>query len=412
MPPREKRALTQARGSSASSTAGARPLADALARALYVSAAGDAQLELTHGFHTYPARMHPLTARRALALLGDLRGRVVLDPFCGSGTVLVEAYCAGAHALGVDVSPVALLVANARCAVREPLDAVVARAREIAAVVLAEGRAARRGTGPRRRRLPDAVWRSFDPHVAAEIAALAHHIEAEREPVRTPLTAVLSSILVKVSRRESDTAAGPAARRVARGAAARLLPLRAEERARGLRELLARAPRGTPPPATRLADARRLDGVATRSVAAIVTSPPYAGTYDYLDQQALRLALFDLDARALDAGELGARRHFAKGRAATALLEWESGMTAALREMARVLAPGGGIAMVIGDSLAGEGDDARAVLGDEATARLAARARLRVVASASQGRAPLGLAERRAFARRPKQEHLVYLEHA
>jgi len=194
-----RRALTQARRAGAVDTSGAAPLAQQLAHALDVSSAGDDALDLTHGFHTFPARMHPLTARRVLAMLGDLRGRSVLDPFCGSGTVLVEAHRAGARALGIDLSPLAVLVARAKCAVDEPLDDVVGRAREIAERVFAEGRAARRAGGPRGRRLPDEVWRAFEPHVAAEIAALRDGAEEEPEALRAPLLAILSSIVLRNS---------------------------------------------------------------------------------------------------------------------------------------------------------------------------------------------------------------------
>jgi hypothetical protein len=46
----------------------------------------------THLFHTYPAALHADAARDLLALFP---GASVLDPFCGGGTVLVEARAAG-----------------------------------------------------------------------------------------------------------------------------------------------------------------------------------------------------------------------------------------------------------------------------------------------------------------------------
>jgi len=39
---------------------------------------------LTHGFHSYAGRMHPFTARTAIARFSQ-PGQDVLDPFCGSG---------------------------------------------------------------------------------------------------------------------------------------------------------------------------------------------------------------------------------------------------------------------------------------------------------------------------------------
>jgi len=65
---------------------------------------------LPHGFHSYPARFHPALVRRLLD--GLPRGATVLDPFCGSGTALVEAVLAGARAFGTDVNPLAIELAR------------------------------------------------------------------------------------------------------------------------------------------------------------------------------------------------------------------------------------------------------------------------------------------------------------
>src|SRR3989304_6270267 len=114
-----RRALSQARRPAPVVIFGNRSAAEPLARALDVAEAGGGAGPgpaggLTHGFHASPARMHPLTARRALVALGVKPGATVLDPFCGSGTVLVEAFRAGARAIGVDASPLAVEIAFAR----------------------------------------------------------------------------------------------------------------------------------------------------------------------------------------------------------------------------------------------------------------------------------------------------------
>ncbi|MBC7174598.1 MAG: hypothetical protein H5U40_19285, partial [Polyangiaceae bacterium] len=62
---------------------------------------------LTHGFHTYPARMHPAIARSLIRNLTRPGGRV-LDPFCGSGTVVIEALVAERMGVGLDLSPLAV----------------------------------------------------------------------------------------------------------------------------------------------------------------------------------------------------------------------------------------------------------------------------------------------------------------
>src|SRR5262245_36299146 len=48
----------------------------------------------THGFHSYSARMHWAIARTVIRGC-SAEGARVLDPFCGSGTVPIEALVAG-----------------------------------------------------------------------------------------------------------------------------------------------------------------------------------------------------------------------------------------------------------------------------------------------------------------------------
>ena len=87
--------------------------ADRLGAAIDVPTSAEAE-ELArahvHGFHSYPARMHPLVARRLVEEF-SAPGELVLDPFCGSGTVLVEAALAGRRAVGVDANPLAVRLA-------------------------------------------------------------------------------------------------------------------------------------------------------------------------------------------------------------------------------------------------------------------------------------------------------------
>lgn len=68
---------------------------------------------LTHGLHPYPARMIPQIARRLLNRYSKEHD-LVLDPFCGSGTILVECKLLGRNAIGNDINPLARLLAKAK----------------------------------------------------------------------------------------------------------------------------------------------------------------------------------------------------------------------------------------------------------------------------------------------------------
>lgn len=66
-----------------------------------------------HGLHEYPARMIPQIAERLLNLYTK-ESDTILDPFCGSGTTLVEARLAARNSIGTDTNPLAVLIASAK----------------------------------------------------------------------------------------------------------------------------------------------------------------------------------------------------------------------------------------------------------------------------------------------------------
>ena len=66
---------------------------------------------LFHGLHVYKAKFFPRMAR---AFINLCEGATVLDPFAGSGTALVEAAVMGAPAVGVDIDPLSVAIAQAK----------------------------------------------------------------------------------------------------------------------------------------------------------------------------------------------------------------------------------------------------------------------------------------------------------
>ena len=60
--------------------------------------------------HPFPARMAPGIALQAVSK--SRRRLKVLDPMMGSGTVLVAARAKGHHAIGIDIDPLAVLMAG------------------------------------------------------------------------------------------------------------------------------------------------------------------------------------------------------------------------------------------------------------------------------------------------------------
>lgn len=413
---KQRRSLTHVGG--AVRTAGDARIAAKLADALDVEPApeprddgvsdDDPDRVHVHGFHTYPARMHPTTAARLVrAATGE--GAVVLDPFCGSGTVLIEAMIAGRRAVGTDLNPLAVRLATLKTARLDAAerDAVAQGAR--AAGAFADDRRQRRAGATRR--YPQEDVASFDPHVFLELDSLRSAVASLdlAVRVRSALELVLSAILVKLSRRASDTASGAAPRaprRLAAGYPSRLFVKKADELVQRIAALEALLPADVPPARVDLDDAARLRTVPASTIDAVVTSPPYVATYDYVEHHALRLRWLELDARAFVAGEIGSRRRYGQLDARSARETWARELGAALRAMSRVCRKGAPIALVLADS-AVQGEALRA---DALVDAVAGESGLVVLARASQERPHFHGPTASAFKDAPRAEHAIALE--
>jgi hypothetical protein len=354
-------------------------LASKLAHCLSVDP--DAKLPFTHGFHAYPARMHPETARRIIEAFPG--GRIV-DPFVGSGTTAVEAVRAGRPFTGFDISKVPLEIAWARTRIGLP-----EQSRKV------EG-AAHRLSGRAFQEIENEFtmlpwtrkeYEWYDPHTLREIYVLKLLIDLEEPTLRRLLTVVLSSVLVKLSRQisDSDVKRDIHHRPRPRGAAFRWFSDKSSDLTRGLlllsSDLYKRKVQFLEP------DLRREDARDAKlppdGVDLVVTSPPYSGVYDYSRHQARRYPIFDEDPTFAEAHELGSRRDASLYR---------QDLETVLKNVLASLTPQGRIVMLIGD-----GQQLKA---DAFITETAAKLGSKVLAMASQSRKDWSGGP-------PKQEHLI-----
>src|ERR1700687_5267434 len=75
---------------------------------------GASTRELTHSYHDYPARMIPQIAGKLLDKFAALDAKLLFDPYCGTGTSLVEGLIRGLDVVGTDLNPLARLIARAK----------------------------------------------------------------------------------------------------------------------------------------------------------------------------------------------------------------------------------------------------------------------------------------------------------
>ena len=87
---------------------------EALAVNLLVAAKDSCPVDgFTHNHYRYPARFSPRFVRTVIQLFTE-PGDLVLDPFMGGGTTLVEALALGRHAIGTDISSLAAFISEVK----------------------------------------------------------------------------------------------------------------------------------------------------------------------------------------------------------------------------------------------------------------------------------------------------------
>ena len=83
----------------------------------------NSERDYVHGFCTYPAMMVPKMQREMLDVcLEHLQDTTpcLLDPFAGSGTILVEGMLRGLDIVGIDVNPLAILLCKVKTTILDP----------------------------------------------------------------------------------------------------------------------------------------------------------------------------------------------------------------------------------------------------------------------------------------------------
>lgn len=68
----------------------------------------------THGMHEYKGKYNPQIVHALLNIFGVDNHQSVLDPFCGSGTTMLECLHLGISSTGTDINPFAVFLSNAK----------------------------------------------------------------------------------------------------------------------------------------------------------------------------------------------------------------------------------------------------------------------------------------------------------
>lgn len=264
-----------------------------------------------HGLHEYKGKFNPQIAKAILNIFGIGGASRVLDPFCGSGTTLVECAHLGAAGMGTDLNPLAVFLANAKLAC---LSTPIALLREDFARLFRRLVRLRNPALPRAKTARDHYLRSwFEVHQLAWIEAVRRIVEVSCGARADVFLAVASNLLRDYSdqdpsdlriRRRSSPLPALGFREAFAAACSRFLDrVEATQLILGIVKSTSRAV---------VADLR----TTTRSALggpfdAAITSPPYATALPYIDTQRLSLVWLGLcepeDISPLDGALIGSR---------------------------------------------------------------------------------------------------------
>ena len=288
------------------------------------------------GIHPYPARFIPEIPGALLNALPLAPGTAVLDPFCGSGTTLVECQRRGVRAIGIDLNPIACLMSRVKTG-PYPMNL-----RSCASSAIERARALPAATVPTIPRLDH--W--FRPVVQEQLARLLEAVDAIEGPAGDCLRLAVSSIIVRVSNQESDTRYAAIRKRLAPDAVGSLF-LRAVERIEAA--LRARQYALTPARVMEHDTLAVAAGQIREPVGLVITSPPYPNAYEYWLYHKYRMWWLGFDALRVKAREIGARAHFFKKNHHTPD-DFARQMRQTFALLGRVMVPGGHACFVVGRS--------------------------------------------------------------
>lgn len=306
---------------------------------------------LTHSFHPYPAKFPPQLPKTILERYA-VKGQTVLDPFCGSGTTLVESRTLGMNAIGVDVNGLSVLLSKVKAT---PLTT-----KQIKAMTSFLNHIKEEMSGWKLGNRPhikvkgiEGIDHWFQKNVSEEITFLLNQVAKEKDiDIQDFLKITLSSIIVRVSNQESDTRFAAINKNIPDGYVFEQFVRKATGyvvRMAEFSKLIS--------PQTELrvynADSRNLDFIEDNSVDIIITSPPYANTYDYYLYHKFRKRWLDIDVKFAQYNEIGSRREYSSLKEKPE--KWNADLLKCFKEMHRVLKTGQLAFIVIGDSVIKKG---------------------------------------------------------
>jgi len=244
---------------------------------------------ITHSYHRYPAKFIPQIVSRLVEKYTK-PGDLVVDPFGGCGTTLVESKVMCRPSIGADINPVAVLITKAKITPIEPLtleQTFIDLKHKLGAYT-----STTKVSAPKHERID--YW--FKPEEKRKLAFLFFEIsKIENQDIRDFFYCGFSNILKNCSiwMQKSNKPTRDLKKKPADPFVALLRQIKAMLRGNAdFFNLLQENKCLKTPCNVYCADARKMP-VKSNTVSLIVTSPPYVTSYEYADLHQLTALWFE-----------------------------------------------------------------------------------------------------------------------
>ncbi|MDE1333935.1 DNA methyltransferase [Vibrio aestuarianus] len=297
--------------------------------------------EYLHGLHPYPAKFIPQIPRLAINKYTQ-EGDTVYDPFCGSGTTLVEASALKRRSVGTDNNSVAVLVSKVKTEIYTSDDVNDLRRFLQSFEAMLPSAKLRRDLVTEDKNFY--YW--FSTETIDHLSKIKGLILEVDENLRELLLSVFSSIIVKVSYQDSDTRYARKDKVITSDEVTRSFIGKVKKVIKEIDSSLGYCQLDSK---VYQADSRNVSMIDGESVDLIVTSPPYLNAYDYHKYHRQRLHWLDADIKKVRTTEIGSHDQFTKKNAVAQ--PYFDDMAMCFSEWHRVLRFGGKCVIVIGDAI-------------------------------------------------------------
>ena len=367
---------------------------------------------LTHSYHPYAAKFNPSVPAEILARYAK-PGYKVLDPFSGSGTTLVEALRCGCSAVGVDIHPLAVLVSRVkttqlRRTACDEAAGVSVWAKKVADQIAVDG-VGSAAVNKWPKNIPDFDNKDhwFSRESQTDLGLIrAKILSIKKGALQDFLWLAFSMIILKSSRQDSETRYAAVNRSYVPGWALNAFSRKIQNMLVGMADF-SETIKGKGTARVYNEDIREKgQWFAQGPFDLVVTSPPYANSYDYYLYHKHRMNWLGLDFRLAKDREIGSRMEFSSQKAP--IEKFFADMGKAFANISAALTPKAKCIVVQGDSrVAGV-----MYSGAETIKTVTAGTGLRIVSVKSVSQALTSKTFNPSFAVSGKQEHVIVLEKA